>query len=115
MTRQQQIGLVTLTVLLAVGLLGVRAASKWLSSDARDIRQCEPTYWTCSSEVVALPRLKALEGRVPTFEGVAGSCARYRAWERAVHRAMFDCQVSALVETGSCEERETVCELMGGG
>lgn len=112
--RDQKIGLAALALLSTGGLLGIEVASKWLSSDARAVRDCEPTYWSCQSLVTGRARHRALEGTKPSFEGEAWACAEHKAWELAVFRAKFDCQVSARVEAGSCEELETECELVGG-
>ncbi len=91
------------------GLLGVEVASRWFSADARAIRDCPATYWTCESHAGADARIEGTEK--PSFLGEARGCVQFRAWEAAAHRALFDCQVSTRAETGSCHELETTCEL----
>ena len=112
MERRHWIGVGATAALVLAALLGVHAASRWLSADARAIRECPATYWTCESHVSARPRIEGLE-RAHLFAGEARHCAQFKAWEASVHRALFECQVSSLVESGSCQESETTCDLTG--
>ncbi len=107
-------GLVVVGVLGIAGAVAVHQASVWLSSDAREIRDCEATHFTCVATVQGKPRLEALKHGPPQFDGEARHCAEHLAWENAVFRANFDCEMSARVEKGSCAEVETTCELSKG-
>lgn len=112
MTRNQWIAVAVVGAIFALGIVGVEAASRYLSAEARALRECPASYWVCESEVVAQARI--LEQAPPSFDAEARACVHHQAWENAVYRAMFDCQVSPLVESGSCLEHETTCEITRG-
>lgn len=101
--------------LLIAGLMCIQAAANYLGSDARAIRDCRATHWTCEAQVAADPRLESVERSRPSFTAEARHCAEQKAFESAVHRAMFDCGMSPRAAQGSCAEVETVCELSGAG
>jgi hypothetical protein len=112
-TRRRWLGLGGIVLLLVGSMLAVHLISQWYSADWRAVRDCRATYFACTSTVVGSPRLDSLKGPAPTFEGHAKACQHNPAWERAIFRAKFECQVSRRVEHGTCRELETTCDITG--
>lgn len=113
MNKKRWIGLSVVILLSAGCIAGVHAASRWYEADWKAVRDCRATYFACTSTVTGEPRLESLRSEAPTFEGHAKGCQQYPAWERAIFRAKFECNVSTRVENGTCREVKTDCELTG--
>ena len=113
MGKRRWIGLAVMTLLVVGSLVGVHLVSNWYKADWRAVRDCRATYFSCTSTATGQPRLESLRQPAPLFEGHAKACTHHPAWERAIFRAMFECQVSTRVEHGSCAEVTTDCGLTG--
>ena len=113
MSKRRWIGLTVIVLVLVGSLAGVHLVSKWYEADWRAVSECRATYFSCTSTATGQPRLESLNRPAPTFEGHAKGCQHYPAWERAIFRAMFECQTSTRVQHGSCFEVSTECDLTG--
>ena len=114
MKKRRWIGLAAVVLLSGACIVGVHAASKWYEADWRAVKECRESHFVCVSKVTGKLPLDQSRKEPPVFEGVARACEFNPAWERAIFRAKFDCEVSTRVEHGSCFEVDTNCDLETG-
>ncbi len=114
MNKRRWIGLTIVVLLSGACIAGVHAASKWYEADWRAVRECRESHFLCVSTVTGKLHIDDMGKPVPTFEGIARACEFNPAWERAIFRAKFECEVSRSVQNGSCYEVDTNCDLETG-